>query len=186
MRNTFTDKELKAIKKNLTIVIDTREQRNEHITEFFRRNNINYKIKKLDFGDYSCMLPIGTLEGQTRDIYFDRDFVIERKNSIDELAGNFKDDGVRIKSELANIKGLGVKVYLYLEDPDYFINLRQGNYRSEYKPVSLYARIKKSLEMRYNIPVIPVGKNVIGSEIYESFQAFVYEKFKHEGYILEE
>lgn len=184
MRTYFDDKQLKEIKKNLTILIDTREKENRHIIDFFEKKKINYIIKKLDYGDYSCMIPSGTIEGQTSDIYFDRDFIIERKNSIDELAGNFKDDGIRIKSEFANIRGLNIKAYLYVEDPNYFSNLRLGNYRSGYNPASLYARIKKSLEIRYNIPIIPVSKEVIGSEIYNTFEAFVYEKFKNDGFLI--
>ena len=183
LRYKFTDKELNRVKKNLVVLIDTREQRNEHIINFFRKQNINYKVNKLDFGDYSCMLPKGTFEGQTKDIYFDRDIVIERKNGIDELAGNFKDDGTRIKTELAHINKYNIKSYLFVEDPNFDKNIRTGNYRSEYKPQSLYARIKKSIEMRYNTLVRPIDKDYIGSEIFNTFEAYVYEKFKHEGFI---
>lgn len=185
MRYKFTDKELNRVKKNLVVLIDTREQRNEHIIDFFRKQNINYKVNKLDFGDYSCMLPKGTFEGQTKDIYFDRDIVIERKNGIDELASNFKDDGTRIKTELAHINKYNIKSYLFIEDPDFDKNIRIGNYRSEYKPQSLYARIKKSIEMRYNTLVRPIDKDYIGSEIFNTFEAYVYEKLKHEGWIEE-
>lgn len=186
MRRVFTDKEIKAIKNNLTILVDTREQRNQHILDFFDRKNIKYETHKLDYGDYSCKIPANTIEGQTNDIYFDRDIVIERKACIDELASNFKEDGVRIKTELAHINKYNIKSYLFIEDPNYDKNIRMGNYRSEYNPKSLYARIKKSIEMRYNTLIRPIEKEVIGSEIYYTFDAYVYEKFKHEGYIIDE
>ena len=185
MSYRFTDKELNKVKKNLVVLIDTREQRNEHIIDFFRSKNINYCIEKLPFGDYSCKLPIGSFEGQQRDIYFSNDIVIERKNGIDELAGNFKDDGTRIKTELAHINKYNIKSYLFVEDPNFDKNIRTGNYRSEYKPQSLYARIKKSIEMRYNTLVRPIDKDYIGSEIFNTFEAYVYEKLKHEGWIEE-
>ena len=186
MRRVFTDKEIKAIKNNLTILVDTREQRNQHILNYFEKKNIKYEVHKLDYGDYSCKIPANTIEGQTNDIYFDRDIVIERKACIDELASNFKNDGVRIKTELAHINKYNIKVYLLVEDPEFDDNIRNGNYRSEYRPQSLYARIKKSIEVRYNTLVRPIDRKYIGSEIYNTFEAYVYEKFKHEGWINEE
>ena len=186
MRRVFTDKEIKAIKNNITILVDTREQRNQHILDFFDKNNIKHARHKLDYGDYSCMIPANTIEGQANDIYFDRDIIIERKASIDELASNFKEDGVRIKTELAHINKYNIRSYLLIEDAEYDKNIRTGNYRSEYRPQSLYARIKKSIEVRYNTLVRPIDRKYIGSEIYNTFEAYVYEKFKHEGYIIDE
>lgn len=185
MRRVFTDKEIKKIKDNLTILVDTREQKNQHILDFFDKKNIKYRVHKLDYGDYSCMIPGGTIEGQAQDIYFDRDIVIERKACIDELASNFKDDGVRVKTELAHINKYNIRSYLFIEDAEYDKNIRTGNYRSEYRPQSLYARIKKSIEIRYNTLIRPIAKEFIGSEIYNTFEAYVYEKFKHEGWINE-
>lgn len=182
MRYKFTDKEIDKISKSIVILIDTREQNNSHIKQFLDNKQIKYKVKKLDFGDYSCMLPAGTFEGQERDIYFDRDIVIERKNSIDEIAGNFKDDGTRLKTELAHLNKYGIKYYFFVEDPNYDINIRQGNYRSQYDPKALYNRIKKSIEIRYNTFVRPISKEVIGSEIYNTFQAYVYDVVKHKGF----
>ena len=183
IRYKFKDKEIATIKKNLVVLIDTREQRNEHIKEFFEKKNINFKIHKLDYGDYSIMIPKNAIEGLERDIYFDRDIVIERKANIDELASNFKEDGVRIKTEMAHINKYNIRSYLFIEDPNYDFNIRSGNYRSNYKPESLYARIKKSIEIRYNTLVRPISKSMIASEIYNTLEAFVYEKIKHEGWI---
>ena len=185
IRYKFKDKEIATIKKNLVVLIDTREQRNEHIKEFFEKKNINFKIHKLDYGDYSIMIPKNAIEGLERDIYFDRDIVIERKANIDELANNLKKDGVRIKTELAHINKYNIRCYLLVEDPNYDYNIRNGNYRSNYKPESLYGNIKKSIEMRYNTFVRPISKSMIGSEIYNTLESFVYERLKHEGWIEE-
>ena len=186
MRYKFTDKEIDKISKNIVILIDTREQNNSHIKQFLDNKQIKYKVKKLDFGDYSCMLSAGTFEGQERDIYFDRDIVIERKNSIDEIAGNFKDDGTRLKTELAHLNKYEIKYYFFVEDPNYDINIRQGNYRSQYDPKALYNRIKKSIEIRYNTFVRPISRDVIGSEIYNTFSAYVYDVLKYRGFIEED
>lgn len=181
MRYKFTDKEVDNIIKNLTVIVDTREQSNKHIIEFFKEKKINYIVKKLDYGDYSCMIPVGSYEGQQRDIYFDRDIVIERKADIDEIAGNLKDDGARIKAELAHLNKYDIQYDLYVEDPNFFENIRLGKYRSQYEPKTLYRRIKKGIEARYNTKIIPVSRSVIGGEIYETLQGFVYETFKNKN-----
>lgn len=183
MKYKFTDKEIKQITSNLVLLVDTREQKNDHIIDFLQSKGINYIVKKLDFGDYSCMLPKGSFEGQTRDIYFNDEIVIERKACIDELAANFKEDGVRLKTELAHLNKYDIKFFIFVEDPNYDQNIRTGNYRSEYNPKSLYNRIKKSIEIRYDTLVRPISKKVIGSEIYNTLEAYVYEKFKNTGYV---
>ena len=60
IRYKFTDKELKQALNNLTILVDTREQKNEHILDAFNKLKVNYKVQQLDFGDYSCFIPKGS------------------------------------------------------------------------------------------------------------------------------
>ena len=186
MKLKFTDKELKKILDSLTVIIDSREQRCDHVIDFFNRKNINYVVEKLPFGDYSCKLPKGCFEGQYREIYFSNDIVIERKNSIDEIAGNLKDEAYRLKKELAHMNMYDIKYFFFVEDKDFHANLRNGNFRSQYDPFTLMQRIKKGIEAEYNTVIVPIDKSCIGSEIYYTLQAFVYALFKHKGFILEE
>jgi ERCC4-type nuclease len=186
MRYRYTDKEMKKILDNMVVIVDSREQNNQHIIEFFNKKNIPYKTIKNDFGDYTAMLPAGTLTGFTSDIYFDRDIAIERKNSIDEIAGNLKNEAYRLKKELAHMNMYDIKYFFFVEDKDFHENLRQGNYRSQYDPFTLMQRIKKGIEAEYNTVIVPVDKKCMGSEIYYTLQAFVYNLFKHKGFILEE
>ena len=183
MRYKFKDRELKKVLDNLTIIIDTRENSNQHIIDFFNKKKIPYSIEKLDFGDYSCKLPKGSFEYQGRDIYFNNDFVIERKNSIDEIAGNLKDDAARLKKELAHLNMNGIEFYIFLEELNYEENLRNGRYRSQYDACTLMQRIYKGIEGEYHTMVIPVPKEYMGSKIYYFFQARVYNLFKHKGFI---
>lgn len=169
----------------MVVVVDTREQNNKHILDFFNRKKIPYKVVKNDFGDYTAMLPGNTVTGFTQDIYFDRDIAIERKNSIDEIAGNLKDDAYRIKKELAHMNMYDIKYFFFVEDKDFHENLRNGNYRSQYDPFTLMQRIKKGIEAEYNTVIVPIDKKCIGSEIYYTLQAYVYALFKHKGFILE-
>ena len=56
------------------ILVDTREKQNQHILEVFEQNNINYKVTKLDFGDYA----IETVPKDNTDQVYRSKFVIER------------------------------------------------------------------------------------------------------------
>ena len=185
MRYKFTEKETKKILDNLTILIDTRENSNSHIIDFFNKKKIPYKVQKLDFGDYSCVIPKGTIDRFTSDIYFTNDFVVERKASLDEICGNLKDDAARLKKELAHLNKYGIEFYIFLEDENYELNLRNANYRSQYDAFTLMNRIYKGIEAEYGTMVIPVPKQCMGSKIYYFLQARVYNLLKHKGFILE-
>ncbi|AGX43980.1 ERCC4 domain-containing protein [Clostridium saccharobutylicum] len=209
MRYRFTDKEIDRIQKNLTILTDTREQSNSHIIRFLDSKKINHKSMKLDYGDYSIMLPANSFKGQQRDIYFTNDIVIERKFCIDEIAMNFKDkktninevnkeivellgkeylakvlksDYNRFKQELTGINKNGIEFFIFIEDKNFDENIRQANYRSQYDPQSLYGRIK-SLEREFRTIIRPIGKECMGSEIFNTLKYGVRNKFVHEGYI---
>ena len=166
------------------VLVDTREKSNKHILDFFESKKIAYKRIKLDYGDYSIMLP--KLEGiTTQDIYFTNDFVIERKEDIDELCNNLKEDAARLKKELAHLNMYQIRYWIYIEDLNFEENLRQGNFRSSYDPYTLMQRLYKTIEAEYNTAIIPVSKKCIGSKIYYHLQACVYNLFKHKGFIEE-
>ncbi len=211
MQYKFSDKELKEILKNIVIIVDTREEVNQHITEWFNKKKIKWENKKLDYGDYSCYLPSGSFEGQTRDIYFTNDIVIERKFCIDELAMNLKDnktnineikkeiieilgekylkkvlktDYNRMKYEFTNMNKHNVTFFIFLEDEKFDENIRLGNYISEYKPKTLYARLK-ALESEFKTIIRPVSKTNVASEIFHTIRYSVRDIFKNEGYIEE-
>ena len=93
--------------KAVTILVDTREQVNEHITQAFQQMGVMIENKKLDYGDYSFMVG---------DKDFSRSCVIERKADIDELYGNVTADRERIEKELDTISRNAVQCVLLLEN----------------------------------------------------------------------
>ena len=186
MMYKFNKKEIKSILDNLIICVDSREQSNQHIIDFFNKKKIPYVVEKLPFGDYSCKIKAGSFEGQERDIYFTNDFVVERKANIDEICSNLKEDASRLKKELAHLNKYNIEFYIFLEDENYELNLRNSNYRSQYDAYTLMQRICKGIEAEYNTMVIPVPRSCMGSKIYYFLQARVYNLFKHVGFILEE
>lgn len=62
---------------NYIIYIDTREQQISHLTKKWIQNDIKFKRKKLDYGDYSFQY-----NGRS----FEKKIVIERKYCINEFA----------------------------------------------------------------------------------------------------
>lgn len=63
---------------NIKIVIDTREQKCDHIKNYCEEQGIPIIKQKLDYGDYGIMIDDAL-----------HPFTVERKNSLNELAGNF-------------------------------------------------------------------------------------------------
>ena len=185
MMYKFNKKEIKSILDNLIICVDSREQSNQHIIDFFDKKKVPYVVEKLPFGDYSCKIKAGSFEGQERDIYFTNDFVVERKASIDEICGNLKEEAARLKKELAHLNKYNIEFYIFLEDENYELNLRNANYMSQYDAFTLMQRIYKGIEAEYDTMVIPVPKSCMGSKIYYFLQARVYNLFMHKGLIIE-
>lgn len=93
--------------KSVTILIDTREQVNNHIVEVLDNLGIMHESQKLDFGDYSF---------KVGDKTFSVACVIERKANIDELYGNVTTDRERIEKELETIARNARQCTLLLED----------------------------------------------------------------------
>lgn len=143
----FTDKESKELLKSMTILIDTREQENSHITDYFDKAKINYEIRKLDYGDYSVKISKNEQLGIPRDLYFDKQVVVERKGSLDELAGNLTKERDRLKKELSLAPRDKV---IMIEDCSYS-NLVEGKYRSQFAVKSFLGSLH-SLWFAYNAP----------------------------------
>lgn len=138
-----TDKEINDLLKQLTIVCDTREQENAHIVGYLDSKKIPHASRKLDTGDYSGMIGELTLEHEV---------AIEKKNSIDEIAGNFTSDRQRFEDEFLRAKAEGLKLFLLIENcswTDIFLH----NYRSKLEPKSLIASLL-AWQVRFNITII--------------------------------
>jgi ERCC4-type nuclease len=158
----YTDKEMKEILESLIIVVDTREQKNVHILDYFRKKEIPFKFQSLKTGDYSCMLPKNEELGIVRDFYLSAS--IERKNGVDELVGSIK-DRQRFENEL--IRSTKHPFVMIVEDLQGYEKILKGEYRSRYKPESLLGSLK-SFEARYNFTTVFVDPKTSGNYIYHS------------------
>lgn len=167
----YTDTELKKLLAGMTVIVDTREQENQHIIDYFEKNKILYEVHKLDAGDYGVKLPTMPDMGLTRDI-FPR-IAIEKKNSVDELAGSFK-DRTRFENEFIRAQGTGTRIFLLVEDPAGYENIIKGNYRSQYEAKALLASLK-AFESRYNFTTAFVDKKLSGNWIYWTLRSCTRE-----------
>lgn len=168
----YTEAELKQLLDSLVVIVDTREKVNQHITDYLDKKNVPYENLKLDYGDYSVMLPTNEALGIVRDIYFP--ISIERKNSIEELAQTIK-KRTRFENEL--IRSQRSNFLLLVEDGQGYENIIKGNYKSRYNPYSFLASIK-SFESRYGFTSVFVSKLATGNYIYHHLYYHVREYLK--------
>lgn len=168
----WTDTEIKKILSTLTIIVDTREQKNQHILDYFRKKDINFILRTMKTGDYSAMIPKNEELGIMRDIYLAA--VIERKNGVDELVESVK-DRTRFENEL--IRGSKVPFVLIVEDLEGYTKILNGNYRSQYKPESLLGSLK-TFEARYQFTTFFISPITSGNYIYHHFLYYARELLK--------
>lgn len=76
--------------KTVTVLYDTREQKNSHILDALSEMGIMTEQRKLDYGDYSF-----TADGRD----FSLSCVVERKANVDELYTNIMSDRGRLEKE---------------------------------------------------------------------------------------
>lgn len=185
MRYKYTDKEYRILKRNAVIVVDTAEQENSHIIKGFEEKKIKYSIEKIHLGDYTIKIAANEETkplGIEKDLYFDRKFVIERKNSLGELAGNFTTDRPRITKEFAQMKAYGIKCYLYLEDANFLENLRTENYHSKMKNTSLNKSLRRFIS-RFDLNFRAIKKEEMWTEINQTLLAELEEYLEKKGII---
>lgn len=166
MKRYYTDKEYRALIKNLVVLVDTRENSNEIILDEFDKQKIEYKQKALKTGDYSFMIKACPELGFPHDTYFVDEITIERKNSLSELAGNFaqKTGDNRIFKELNRMINIE-RAYLIIEN-DCIDDIYDHNYKSEYNPDS-FIRTLLTWQARNNMHIYFVKKENMARTIYE-------------------
>ena len=164
MVKRYTEKELSEKLKDLTIIVDSREQAT-HPQKYFERNKIPYVVRKIDTGDYSAMLGDMTMEHEV---------FIERKSGLTELSGNLGTDRDRFTREFTRAKADRAKPFLLIEN-DTIEDVFLGNYRSKLQPKSLWGSLCTWMT-RYNTTVIFCKSENTGRIIYGILYYFAREE----------
>lgn len=188
------DKELKAAIKGMRIIVDSREQENRHILDYFDAKKIPYSVRALDYGDYSCEIELSPNDfhesepAKPKVVSLEKYIVIERKHSIDEIAGNMKqdkdasaNDSRRFEREMHRAKSDGCNMVLMLENFSFdrvFKGADEGRYRSQMPPSVIVSNIN-TFVARYDLHLITLNEKVLaGTMIQMLLSRYVYEYLK--------
>lgn len=169
VRYNYSDSELKKLLKTLVILMDTREQANGHIIQFLNSKKVSCINHKMDFGDYSAMIPANQEFGIVRDIYFDRQVIIERKNSLEELSQNLAQQRERFSNEFLRSKDC--RKILLVEKGSYN-DLIEGNYGTNFN-ANAYLASLLTFQHRYSLDIAFVNQQNAGKFIYSQLYCFV-------------
>lgn len=167
MTTHYTDAELKKALKGLVVVCDSREQVNGHVTAYFDQKGIQHTSRALETGDYSATLG---------DMTFEDEIVLERKENLDEIAGNFTSGRERFEREFIRAKANGVKVFLIIENATWS-DILLHNYRSDLKPQSFLATLL-SWQARFNVTVTFCKPAETGQIIYATLYYWIRNRLK--------
>lgn len=164
----MTDKQLGDIVDDMVVIVDTREKKNEHILRYLRDNEIKWKVSKVDTGDYTFELP------NYKGLNLDRKVLVEKKNSLDEIVGNFTTDRGRFQREFERLDD--EDMHLVIEEATWR-KINNGSYRSKFHPNSLTGSLL-SWSMRYEFAVWFVTRKDSPHLIYNLLKYGLIEKLK--------
>lgn len=163
------DSDIDKLIKQVVILIDTREQENTHITDFFDKKKIPYKRKALKFCDYSAELKANEEFGLPFDISLENNIAIERKGAsksgLNEIATNFTDGRTAFENEFIRAKESGADIYLLIENGSWE-DIKAHNYRSKMSENALYNSLL-SWSKKYNIKIHFLKSENVGEHIYK-------------------
>lgn len=159
--------EIQQCLESMEIVVDTREQPSKRADKRYAQFGCDFYRKKLDYGDYTYnfCLPNGDRWFPDKAKSIAGDVVIERKEDLTELAGNFFRSRERFAREFERSQGGMAKVYLLVENATWE-NLLNGKYRSKVHPNAYFSSITAFMA-RYDIVPIFCKEETSGRIIKE-------------------
>ena len=172
VRINYSKDTVDKILKYIIILVDTREQKIQHILDWFDEKEIKYRIETLPYCDYALAITPNDILKNQNELYLNHLFTIERKASLEELSGNFTKGRKRIEAEFERAKG---KIFLMIENA-IFDDIINHNYKTKFKPNSYIATLK-TFEARYGISTNFVqDEDKVGEFIYKTliYQAREY------------
>ena len=168
MHTLYTPKGLSEKLKNLTVICDTRENVNDHIAAYLDKRGVSTVSRKLDVGDYSF-----EIDGVT----FEDEIAVERKASLDEIAGNFTVDRGRFEREFMRAKARHTKIFLLIEGASWR-RILSHDYRSKMLPQSLIGSLL-AWQVRYGVTVIFCEPAESGQIIYGLLYYWAKERLEN-------
>jgi len=174
----LNDKQIKELLHEMVILIDTREKKNAHILTYLASNNYLFDNQKLDYGDYSIILSVDASLEIPTSISFTNKIVIERKNSLEELASNFGMGRKSFEMEMMKAKVAGCKMFWVIEGGQSIDDIIKWNYESDYTSQAFIATFMAFMH-RYNITPIFTSVDHSGKIIHNIFKYYLREYLKN-------
>lgn len=136
------------------IICDTREKKNQHVLAYFQKHDIPYTVAKLDTGDY--MVPDGSV-------------TVDRKQNLEELAGNLCSKSHRFWREVRRSHDTGLKLVVLIEDGHYHGIEDVKAWKSAYTRVSgrYLANEMARVSIAYGVDFLFCSKRQTGKRIME-------------------
>lgn len=153
------------------MIVDTREKEWGHIRTYFEENEIPYRVQRLQSGDYSFILTY-----DDNSYSYIKKIVVERKNSLNELASCFGGERTRFEQEFMRLKQSGTMCFLLIENSG-FDGIMKHYYRSALRPQSYEASLISWL-IRYDIVPIFTNKENSGRVISQIFKQYIRNQAK--------
>ena len=171
MKNSYTDTAIKSIIKSAIVLIDTREQENTHITDWLDKKKIPYKSRKLDYGDYTLLIPQNYDYGIMHDKIIE--YSVERKANLEEISNNIANGRTTFENEL--IRGQA-KMTILIENGGWD-KIITHSYRTEYNENAFIASLM-TFYHRYDIPITFTKKQHTAQIIYNILKYKLREELK--------
>lgn len=170
----YSELELKQLLKSLTVIVDTREKENQHITYYLDQKKIPYITQALSYGDYSYMLPSCAELGIQRHMYFTHSIVVERKASLEELSGNLSKYRDRFENEFLRAGNCNMTL---LVERGSLTDIFNSKYNTKLSNKAFLASLM-AWQQRYNIKLEFVHMQHTGALIYSKFYYHLREFLK--------
>lgn len=162
------DCNIKKLIKQLVVLVDTREQENQHIIDYFDSKGIKWRNKALKTFDYSCELHKNEELGLPFAVSLENEIGIERKAHLTELAGNVTATRTAFEEKWQKAKFMTKDLYLVIEGGSW-ADIKDGKYRSELNPKSFYNTLI-SWRHKYGFRIDFVKKENCGEHIIRLLQ----------------
>lgn len=144
------------------IICDTREKGNKKILEYFDKIGQDYIVSKLDYGDYM--------------LYKNNSVVIDRKDSLLELAGNLchSSEHDRVRREIQRAKEDGCENFIFLIAGTKIKTADDlKNWSSPYTKVTgeTLMKVMTTMKKKYGVRFIICPKRNMGKKIVEILES---------------
>ena len=168
IKREYSNKDIKQLLDSMIILIDSREKKISHLLMYFKHKKIKYEIYKLDYGDYSFMIPKNESLDILEDIYFNDKIAIERKANAEEISNNFAKGRERFHKEFERSSG---NLRLLIEDSTYS-DISNGEYNTKFPKESFIGSLH-SFQEKYDCPFFFIDKQHSGEYICTSFKYYL-------------